>query len=196
MNKWKICFVMMILSIRFAHSQPFGMPPVKPVTPTYSVPVQKFTWMTRPVDYYPGFNLFETFVIRLKNDSVFKMSAQMVRKDSVIVLESDGKIKTVIWPVETIRISNLNNQGQSVIGIPVDSCWIFRVIKGSINGYSLTGAENADAIKWIQQGDEGPIIPLNKENLLSIVGTDPRILKLVDRGKFAKAIWQHNNLTD
>ncbi|MBI3218347.1 MAG: hypothetical protein HYZ44_02440, partial [Bacteroidetes bacterium] len=46
----------------------------------------------------------------------------------------------------------------------------------------------------IQQGDDGPIIPLNKKSLEAITGTDdPKIVKWMSQYKYGKVISYYND---
>jgi hypothetical protein len=66
--------------------------------------------------------------------------------------------------------------------------WLFKSESGRINAYSFLAEKGMDYLIAIQQGDEGPIVPLTKDNLLPMVGNDARLIKLVEKGKLMKAV--------
>ncbi len=48
----------------------------------------------------------------------------------------------------------------------------------------------------IQMGVNGPILPLNQDNLLSMIADDPRALALAEENRLTHAIVQYNHPVD
>jgi hypothetical protein len=44
----------------------------------------------------------------------------------------------------------------------------------------------------MQEGNDGPIVPLEKETLQGIMWDDPKLLKLIEKKKYVKAIEGYN----
>ena len=133
------------------------------------------------------------FTVVMKNDSVFtrRMAIDISDKQHKFSVKAGGG-KEVIRPADTREVSRLLPSGQRMKGVPADSCWLFHSVKGKINCYAYLAEEGYNYLAAIQQG-EGPILPLTKANLLAMVSTqDPKLQKMIDRGKFANAIKRYN----
>lgn len=81
-------------------------------------------------------------------------------------------------------------------GIPVDSCWMFKTMSGSINAYSVFSQPDsfgyiAPPLMAIQKGD-GPIVKLTPENLKPMVGQDADALENIQKKDYYKAIKKYN----
>lgn len=101
--------------------------------------------------------------------------------DSIVITPADTKLVVTI----------LYRTNERMEGIPADSCWLFKIVKGPINAYSPFAEKDAHLIAIQKEG--GPIVPLNKENLFELVGTtDPKINKLIEKEDFQKAITTFN----
>ncbi len=119
-------------------------------------------------------------------DSIAKLELKTKSDSTIIIKPSDTKlIVTMVY-----------RTNERLEGIPADSCWLFKIVKGKINGYSPF-AEKDDFVIAIQKGDEGKIVPLNPSNLIEMVGTDdPKINKLVEKKKLVNAIRTFNKSQD
>ena len=133
------------------------------------------------------------YTIIFKNDSVVQAFTKIDVSDSVRRIEiKEGKAEFVIKPHDTKRVYRVCKSGQRIIGMPTDSCWLFKVGEGKINSYSVLPYEYNPVIVAIQQGKDGPIIPLSKEILKKIIGDDPKLTKLIEKKKFNKVIELYN----
>lgn len=174
-----------------------------PRTSTISTPygnVRTTTYTNIPV-YYGGTGIVSAkhkFTIILKNDSTVTANTKidMTDKTQGVYVKVKGKGKEKIEPVDTKEIYRITAEGRKISGMPVDSCWLFLSAKGKINTYSNLAEVGTMYAVAIQQGDTGPIKPLTKNNLLAIVGDEPKLKKLVERGKFIKAIDAYNGQTN
>ncbi|MDB5139230.1 MAG: hypothetical protein JWR12_1146 [Mucilaginibacter sp.] len=125
--------------------------------------------------------------------------------------KSDTNRYKRIYPSQTLYIQRniALNTGQYLIhknvqapapiyyrGAPTDSCWMFKVISGSINAYSYSSEEddisfNPSSIVGIQLNN-GSILKLNQENLKLMVGNDIDVLESIERKNYYKAIKRYN----
>jgi hypothetical protein len=159
-------------------------------------PVTTTTYHNMPMFYGGGVTSNKyAFTIILKNDSVIvtKTKIELGKVHSVKVKRKGEKIE--IKPEDTKELARLTYSGAVLKGIPADSCWLFRCGKGKINTYSSLAEEGTGYTVAIQDGENGPIVPLNKKNLENMipVGSDEKIMKLIEKGKLVKAIDAYNN---
>ena len=136
-----------------------------------------------------------TFTIELDGDSTLTAKTRIdvsEKQHSMQVKTEKGK-KTV-FPSGTKQIYRLTAEGKMLTGQPADSCWLFKSVSGKINAYSHLAEEGYTYIIAIQNGDGAPIVPLTRKNLEAMIGTphEPRIMKLIEKGKLAKALEMYN----
>lgn len=156
---------------------------------------QHMPWMYANGTSGPMSNVYE-FTVMLKNDSIFQVKGKINWQDSVDYLNvkrrgEDLKIKVT----DTKKIWRYgNNTGRQITGVATDSCWLFQSVKGAINCYAFVSEPGGiDYTIAIQEGDDGDIVALNKDNLLAITGSDdPAIMKLVNKKKLPAAIKTYN----
>lgn len=149
-------------------------------------------------NYSSGFNrnwgYKHKFFVDMKDGRQLMVYNIIDRSDSiaklVLVNETDS---IVIRPADTkLIVTMVYRTNERLEGIPADTTWLFQTVKGKINGYSPL-AEKNEYVFAIQKGDDGPIVPLTKANLVDLVGTtDPKILKLIEKEKFVNAIKTYN----
>ncbi|MDB5026273.1 MAG: hypothetical protein JWP78_4028 [Mucilaginibacter sp.] len=101
-----------------------------------------------------------------------------------------------IYPDQTLKISRINFSDKVINGIANDSCWMFKVLPGSINVYSYLSEENGPTFNaWtiigIQQND-GPIIKYNPENLKQMVAQDSEALEKAQNKQYYMVIKIYN----
>jgi len=200
-NKFNIVLSLLLLSSGMVFSQGYI-----PVTTTMSTPygnVQYTNYVPGPVNrYYINLNklgnsssMTYEFKVVMKNDSSFTAKTKINVKDDkhhTIVIKNK-KVKTVIHPSETKSLSRVTVDGQKISGIPADSCWLFKTYSGRINTYSFLAEPGMSLITAIQDGDEGAIIPLTKENLLEMVEyDDPKVHQLIETDDLVAAIKLYN----
>ncbi len=135
------------------------------------------------------------FVVVLKNDSTFKTKTRInltEDEDNSITVKRKG-IKEQIFPDDTRYISRVTSAGKVLKGIPADSCWLFKIIDGEINGYAFLAEEMDVYIIAIQGGSEGQILPLTKENLMPLILSDQKSVVLARKNKLRRAVIRYNH---
>lgn len=132
--------------------------------------------------------------ITIKEDSVVTISSSiyMDKDTTYLVVKTEGTKKRKIFPHETLRIRKIYANTEPIDGIVTDSCWMFRVTKGAINGYSKIPLSN-QYISLIQQGTNGPIIPLTKENLEPLISNDEKAMRLLKKNNLKGALLAFNS---
>ena len=191
-------FIIFLSGTMWCHGQSM---PMTSVIPTPYGNVRYTTYVPSPRYYYgqPNISRKYKFEIVLKNDSVFSARTKInlpEEKQQSITLKK-GKAQLTLFPSETKSIARTTLDGERMVGIPADTCWLFKTFSGKINTYSFLAEPSMLYIVAIQSGEMGPIVPLTKENLLGMVGmNDAKIVRLVEKGKFIKAIDFFNKNTN
>lgn len=162
-------------------------------TPYGNVPYT--TYVYNRMNYYHGMGNISAkyeFKAILKNgeQKVFKSRINLEDTIHSLTYKEDG-IKKKLTPKETVEIFRYSFSGKKIAGIPTDSCWLFKVLEGKINGYSFLSEESTTYLSAFQEED-GEILPLTKDNVMFYVGDDPRRIKWIEKGNYVKAILDYN----
>ena len=187
----------LFFSIGETDAQTFRIPVTTQMkTPYGNVPITTYNYVGMPMSYYrttgPVSYKHKFFVI-LKNDSSFSCKTSIdFTEETHSITYKHGKKEITLKPSDTKTLSWMTQTGRQILGIAADSCWLFKVNADKINSYSFLAEENMLAIIAIQKGNDGPIVPLNKETLRAMVGDDPKTLKLIESNKLVKAIQRYN----
>jgi hypothetical protein len=176
----------------YSTSTPYGMVPH-----IYYVPSPRY--------YYgnPDVSKKHNFIITLANDSVIhtntKINIESGGKTSVTIKHKKKEKEIKYHPIDTksIQCSFYNAAGKEIIlnGIPTDTCWLFKTLEGKINAFSFLAEPGLAFVIAIQQGNDGPILPLNKENLKAMIGEDnEKLNKLIKKNKLIKAVEYYDQM--
>ena len=167
------------------------------------------------------YNEKHTFIITMldssKKETYSKIYMDTVVKKMYLLLvdknlkRSDTNRVRKIYPSQTLSIArnlippSTNAVRQSVIpkspvyytGKPSDSCWMFKIISGSINAFSYLSEEDNNVfdpstIVGVQLND-GPIVKCSMDNLKEMIGqTDVDALQILLNGNYFRAINKYN----
>ncbi len=165
-----------------------------------------------------------TYHIQLK-DSVFKDFSSLMYYDTIthksfLIFENKKFRKSdtlhryeKIYPENTIKVSSPysfmkfgNSIDVLIDGIPNDTCWVFKVLGGSISLYGKTmdylsyensplygmGAEIVPSTIVGIQLNDGPILVYNTENLRKFLEGNQDALRFLNKKKYFKAINKYN----
>jgi hypothetical protein len=130
------------------------------------------------------------FTVVLNNDSTFSVGGVIDYHDTYYLRVWEPKLLS-ISPKETKSITRHPKRKLDLVGIPTDTCWVFKVALGKINSYSFFAETEIGYTKLIQSGD-GPIVPLTQSNLMPMLANDSRASKLASEGNLLKAIHAYN----
>ena len=165
-----------------------------------------------------------TYHIQQK-DSVFKDFSSFMYYDTIthksfLIFENKNFPKSdtahrfeKIYSNNTLKISlpyvfNINGKDTEGIldGSPNDTCWVFKVMRGSLRVYAkttdfieydnelyFTNAEIIPSAIVAIQLNNGPLLQYNFENLKNIFQSDPSAIRLLQKKKFLKAIRKYNS---
>jgi len=72
---------------------------------------------------------------------------------------------------------------------------LFKSDEGKINSYSFVPERGTNLVVAIQKGEDVPIVPLNKDNLTSLIADDPNALSLAQQNMLMPAIMRYSHLS-
>lgn len=169
-----------------------------PVTSTIRTPygnVKHTTYTPAPYHHYGGggsIKFKQKFEIKFFGDSTVTAMTKIKYEDKYAYLmlkDANGKKQKFI-PRKTVGIKLISEDGD-ITGIPADSCWLFKVVKGKINGYAPE-PETGIGLSAIQKGEDGSIMLLTKSNLMPMIAGDEKAIKLATKNKLVKAVEEYN----
>ncbi|GAB2534710.1 hypothetical protein [Rufibacter soli] len=115
-------------------------------------------------------------------------------EDEAAEKNSPNRLKR-IYPSETYSIRRKGPGGAlSTAGLPADSCWLFKLVAGEINGYSFLPAPyevHSGYFKFIQKGN-GPLLKAETKELLPLLEGNEKALKLARKEKLYDALLTFN----
>lgn len=101
-----------------------------------------------------------------------------------------------LFPSQTKSISHVDpTTGKDYVGIPHDTCWLFKVIGGKINAYTPLAEISVDDvfIRYLQAGDDGPLIPVtDSAAAVALFGGEERSAELFSKKKYNRAVNRFN----
>jgi hypothetical protein len=133
------------------------------------------------------------FNVALKNETVVKAYTRIdtrVVPHSVTILLG-GEIKH-LTPAETHLVSLLKDDGDEAIGIPTDTCWLFKMAKGALNIYTYLPYPDWNMVVALQKGEHGDIVRITAETLKTMIADNPKALQLFNLNKWRLAIEAYN----
>jgi hypothetical protein len=153
-------------------------------------PVPVFYNSNRPEKPTPKLLFSATF----KNDSTITglCIVNYKRKINTLQMAVNNGQQQIVRPPDTKSISRTTDKGTVLIGIPADTCWLFKVVVGKLHLYTDRAEENLHFAVAFQEG-EGPLLPLTKKGLMPYMKHDEKLVNLLNRGRFVKAILKYNN---
>ncbi len=162
------------------------------------------------------FNFRVTMLDNTKKDIVSAIYTDTITKKSYLTWQdkrykrSDTNRYKKIYPSQTLYIAEVTVKEGSAgdenapvkffFGKPVDSCWMFKAVNGTISAYSYLNQREEEfldpsTIVGIQLNDD-PIINYTVENLKKLLAKDPEALELIEKKNYLKAIERYNKHTE
>jgi hypothetical protein len=150
-------------------------------------------------------NFYYTFTVVMKDSSQKEVSSRIYHNKLLnknYLLVGDDTSGQKIYPEQTIYImrtdsDNFIGEKHHVVGLPTDSCWMFKVINGPITAYSYlserVGSDFFDPTTVIALRDgDGAILPLTSDNIKHMISTDNDAMKYFDKKNYYKALMRFN----
>lgn len=187
---------LLLMDIQHTSAQTYAIPMTHTVnTPYGPAKITTYSYQQMPMMDYsnrgPISGKYQFFLI-MKDGSQLVTKNRINIEDSINTIALKDKSKRVIKPAETVEIFRMV-EGLKFVGIPADSCWLFKSSEGKISTYSMLAEKNISLAVAIQKGD-GDIVKLSKENLLDITAdaNDPELAAMIEKKKYLKAIRVYN----
>jgi hypothetical protein len=124
-----------------------------------------------------------------------KLSKSDPNRNKKIYVDQTTSISRNTWFKNTVRPDD-EKPSKLMTGIAKDTCWMFKVVSGPINAYSILSEEAGFTFSEYSlvgiQFNDGPIVKLNEENLTAMVGNDVDLIKKIKKKDFYKAIKNYN----
>jgi hypothetical protein len=150
-------------------------------------------------------NFSYTFTVIMKDGLKKEVTSRIYHNKSLnknYLLLGEDTSGQKIYPEQTNYIARMDSDNNVahkhfITGIPNDSCWMFKVIIGTIAAYSyLSERDESDffdpsTIIGLQYGD-GAILALNSDNLKKMVSKDKDAMKYFDKKDYYKALTRYN----
>ncbi|TXH25307.1 MAG: hypothetical protein E6Q96_09255 [Cyclobacteriaceae bacterium] len=186
-----------ILGIYQATAQTFAIPQTHKInTPYGPAKFTTYTYQRMPMMNYsqqgPVSRKYQFYLV-MKDGGSLVTKNRINFEDSINSIALKDESKRVIKPNETVEIFRMLPEGIKFIGIPTDSCWLFKSSTGKINTYSMLAEQDMSYAVAIQKGT-GDIVKLSKENLLELTAdaNDAELVAMIEKKKFLKAIQRYN----
>jgi len=190
-------FCFSILAFQTATAQTFSVPQTHKInTPYGPAKFTTYTYQRMPMMNFsqqgPVSRKYQFYLV-MKDGGNLVTKNRIDFEDSINSITLKDEPKRVIKPNETVQIFRMLPEGVKFIGIPTDSCWLFKCAAGKINTYSMLAEQDMAYSVAIQKGD-GEIVKLSKENLLELTADayDAELVALIEKKKFLKAIQRYN----
>lgn len=159
--------------------------------------------MNRPKQDIAYTSQIEEYSVVLKDSSQMTVLSKMYTDSSghayLIYSEkasptSNLMVDKKLYCYNTLNITRLKSKTkESALGMATDSCWLFKVMEGKINVYSILPDLNYDSRYFrAMQVNNGQIESLNERKLRVLMEGNLRALNVLDKKDYYKAIYRFN----
>jgi hypothetical protein len=133
------------------------------------------------------------FNVALLNETIVKSYTRIDTKTTPhsVTISLGAEVQRLI-PSQTHLVSLLKDDGDETIGIPADTCWLFKMAKGALNIYTYLPYPDWGMVVALQKGDEGNIVRITAESLKTMIADNPKALQLFNLNKWRLAIEAYN----
>lgn len=110
-----------------------------------------------------------------------------------LAIDQPGMTRS-IRPSETLQIARRTSNGKIMVGMPMDSCWLFKIAEGKLDLYSVLSEENKPRFVVAFQRDDGPLLPVTQETVSEAIKDDQELVEQVvdDRDKLVALLVKYN----
>lgn len=199
-NKVMRCLLVVFMSVSFFQSKAqFSVPHTTYInTPYGNIPITSYSYHYIPTFYFRNSDFTPKkkydFKVILQNDSVIQTHSAIHFSENkhFINVYSGRKVIRKIYVKDTKSIT-AEFEDYDFVGLPNDSCWLFRANDDSILTYSMMPEDDPMYFTFFSiRGIPHSVRPITSDYLLPFVKDDKDLLKLVNKDKLTKAIQLFN----
>jgi hypothetical protein len=152
------------------------------------------------------------FAVVMKDSSKLEVQSKLyidtaLHQNYLVVLnknfpKKDPRREHKIYPAQTAEISRNSFARYTltptqIVGVPNDTCWLFKSINGKISAYSNLpvldfGNNMISMMLCAIQLDNGPVLKLTSADLTNMVGKNSNALKAIKKKDYYQAIKKFN----
>jgi len=133
------------------------------------------------------------FNVALLNETIVKSYTRIDTRSMPhsVTIALGGELRH-LTPSQTHLVSLLKDDGSEAIGIPADTCWLFKMAEGALNIYTYLPYPDWSMVVALQKGNDGSIVRITAETLKDMIADNPRALQLFNLNKWRLAIEAYN----
>ncbi len=138
-----------------------------------------------------------TYLITFKDSTKLSTAGKIGEHKGQFFLYVDNETMTrSIRPSETLSIVYTPKKGQPLPGVAVDSCWLFRIVEGPVNLYTVTPQQADQFVIYIQDGPEGQMMMATRAKIRWMLKKDDMIGLSINNLQFIAAVKRHNMIVE
>ena len=133
------------------------------------------------------------FNVALLNETIVKSYTRIDTRTvpHAVTIMQGGQTQR-LTPSQTHLISLLKDDGDEAIGIPADTCWLFKMAEGKLNVYTYLPYPEWSMVIALQKGDDGKIVRITAETLRAMIADNVKAVHLFNLNKWRLAIEAYN----
>jgi hypothetical protein len=166
-------------------------------------PVREDLYDWNPYGYINSSNALDRMSKKLPYSIVFKDSTKLItmgkigeHKGNFYLYVDNETVTRSIRPNETLSITYLPKKGEPMIGMPTDSCWVFKLVEGDVNLYSVTPQPFDQFVIYIEDSADNLFLNATKENFRKLLRNDRAIVADINMNQFRSAVRRHNKAVE
>jgi hypothetical protein len=190
-------FVMMCLlaAVKICSAQNAGW--------TKGNPVREDLYDWNPYGYINSSNALDRVSKKLPYSVVFKDSTKLItmgkigeHKGNFYLYVDNETVTRSIRPNETLSITYLPKKGEPMVGMPTDSCWIFKLVEGDVNLYAVTPQPADQFVIYVESSSDNLFLKATKANFRKLLKKDQGIGLDINTQQFSSAVRRHNKAVE
>jgi hypothetical protein len=83
-----------------------------------------------------------------------------------------------------------------MVGMPTDSCWIFKLVEGDVNLYAVTPQPADQFVIYVESSSDNLFLKATKANFRKLLKKDQGIGLDINTQQFSSAVRRHNKAVE
>jgi hypothetical protein len=166
-------------------------------------PVRGNLYAWNPYGYIDSSHSLEWISKKLPYSIVFKDSTKLItigkigeHKGNFYLYVDNETVTRSIRPNETLSITYLPKKGEPMVGMPTDSCWIFKLVEGAVNLYAVTPQPLDQFVIYVESSSDNLFLTATKANFRKLLKNDQGIAVDINTQQFRSAVRRHNKAVE